>query len=52
MSASAGLAKKSKKTKPSSKLAEAVSAAEKCKAENPPGVSTPTEKELSPAQFG
>jgi len=43
---------KSKSTKHDSTLAETISAAEKSKTKNPPGVTMPPEKEMSPAQLG
>ena len=43
---------KSKNTKSNSVLTETLLAAEKCKTQNPPGVSMPPEKEMSPAQLG
>jgi len=43
---------RSKSTKHNSKLAETISNAEKSKTKNPPGVSMPPEKEMSPAQLG
>ena len=41
-----------KSIKHNSKLAETLSLAEKTKSENPPGVPTPSEKEMSPPQLG
>ena len=43
---------KSKNTKNNSKLAETISNAEKSKTKNPPGLTMPPEKEMSPAQLG
>ena len=52
MNPNEGHTNKSKNTKHNSTLAETVSAAEKSKTKNPPGVSMPPEKEMSPAQLG
>jgi len=43
---------KSKNTKHKSTLTETILSAEKNKAKNPPGVSIPPEKEMSPPQLG
>jgi len=43
---------KSKSTKHNSTLTEILSSAEKSKTKNPPGVSMPPEKEMSPPQLG
>ena len=43
---------KSKDTKHHSTLVEAALDTEKSKIKNPPGVSTPLEKEMSPPQLG
>jgi len=47
-----GQTHKNKNAKHNSTLAEAISAAEESKTQNPPGVSMPLEKEMSPAQLG
>ena len=43
---------KNKNPNHDSKLAETISAAEKSKTKNPPGVTMPPENEMSPAQLG
>jgi len=43
---------KNKNTKHNSAFAETALAAEKSKTKNPPGVTMPPEKEMSPAQLG
>jgi len=52
MSPNKSITRKVKSTKQSSRLAEAISNAEKVKAENPPGVPMPPEEDMSPAQYG
>ena len=52
MNPNEGYTPKNKNTKHDSKLAETISAAEKSKTKNPPGVTMPPEKEMSPAQLG
>jgi len=43
---------KVKNNKSSAELTEAILSAEKSKAKNPPGLSMPPEKEMSPPQLG
>jgi len=52
MNPSEGHNNKSKGTKHNSTLTETIRSAEKNKKKNPPGVSIPPEKEMSPPQLG